>query len=163
MAYKIITATSPSSLQALILAEIGAGNSPVGAPTLAQSVEYPVTYTFAQAVIEGDTSVTDYKVLMDYAPDKLAAQVNAAIDGKTLFSGVIVLNTDPRQDVRKLTYVQVLGVTSGASVPAHTHAAADIASGTIAVARLPLADGATKGIIGQGSGLTIADGVASVP
>lgn len=163
--YKIVEADSPDALNTLVAAEISAGNSPLGQPSLVQAVEWPPTQRIVQAIGVGLTSVTDYKVVTGLTALALGTAVNTLVPTWSPLGGVVIVPYSPTVDVRKHIYCQAVikGTPAAAGVPAHAHAGADITSGTVDAARLPLADGSAKGIVGQGSGITIADGVASVP
>lgn len=163
--YKIVEADTPEALNTLVAAEITAGNSPLGPPSLSQSMEWPVRHTIAQAIGVGLTSVTDYKVVTAQTASTLGTAVNALIGTWNPIGGVLIVPYAPAIDVRKQLYCQAViqGTPAAAGVAAHTHAAADITSGTVAEARLPIATNAVKGIASFGAGTTVTAGAVTVP
>lgn len=163
-AYKIIEADSAAALTTLITAEIAGGNGPVGPPSVQIRQAWPVAVRFAQAVGIGVTTVTNYEVVAKAT----AAQMKAVLDTRIgaswlLLGGVMAV---PRGDDARFfgMYAQAIykGTLDGA-VPAHTHDAAAIATGTVAVARLPVATSTSKGIAQFSDGTSVVAGVVTVP
>lgn len=169
--YKIVQATNITQLKALVDAEIAADNSPLGAPGLVLANEYPEKWLFSQAIAVGVDTVTAYNILSGKKPAELATAVTTAIgDSFKLMGGVLVQHSEENgskaqyfQTVYKGTPADAGYAGTGGAVPAHVHAAADITSGVIADARLPLSDPGVFGLVRPGSGVTINDGIMTVP
>lgn len=163
--YKVVEADTPAELNTLVAAEIAAGNSPLGQPSLVQAVEYPPKHRIAQAIGVGLNSVTQYKVVTEQTAVALTTTVTALVPTWSPIGGVVIVPYSPTVDVRKHLYCQAViqGTVAAAGVAAHTHAAADITSGTVAEARLPIATNAVKGIASFGSGTTVTAGAVTVP
>lgn len=163
-AYKIIEADTAAALTTAVTAEISGGNGPIGPPTVQLRQGWPVAVRYAQAIGIGVTTVTNYEVVAKATAAEMKTVLDARIGASWIMLGGVI--AVPKGDDLRFfgMYAQAIykGTPAGA-VAAHVHSGADITSGTVPVAQLPLANGATKGIVGQGTGNTIAAGVINVP
>lgn len=177
MSTKIVTARSAAALNTLIAAEILAGNSPVGVPQYCLFQPYPELWTISISVVVGNNAVTSFKLLSAATPAALSTLVNTEITGgAALMGGHTALPS--QSNTSRATYFQATykgsavdagqgsasaSIGSITGLQAALDAKADLSGGKVPVGQLPVATNAAKGIVEISTGMTVTNGVATVP
>jgi hypothetical protein len=162
MSYKIIASNTPDGLTTAITAQIAALFYPVGAPFVHATDR--TGKVLCQAVIDTSNGMTNYEVLSAATPDDLAALVTTALAASWIILGQPFVITTAANG-KKLCQALQKGATAPADAVtvAALAAKADLVTGKVPVAQLPVATNAAKGIAQFGSGTTVTAGAVTVP